>query len=70
VETLNKLLLKIHPVAAILTVMILAATQICIQININIEQKLVSIFMFFLYFLLLLSFEEKRLEVMEKVVSC
>ena len=67
---MNKLLLKIHPVAAILTVMILAATQICIQININIEQKLVSIFMFFLYFLLLLSFEEKRLEVMEKVVSC
>ena len=67
---MNKLLLKIHPVAAILTVMILAATQICIQININIEQKLVSIFMFFLYFLLLLSFEEKRLEGMEKVVSC
>ena len=67
---MSKILLRQHPFSIILTVVILAATQITLRLDLSIKQKLLSVIMFFFYFVVLLAFEEQRIEEMGKVVGC
>ena len=59
---MSEVLFKMHPVAAALLILTLAAAQLCLRLNLDLKQKLLSTALFFLFFTLLLLFENWRLE--------
>ena len=58
---MSEVLFKMHPVAAGLLILTLAAAQLCLRLNLDLKQKLLSTALFFLFFTLLLAFENWRL---------